>query len=529
MLAEKRSISGTAEAKRHGAAAKGYRFHGCAPALPRDDMAKAKKIAADADGNAFWAAQMLHAARKHKGSKYAIAPKIIYMLETAGQRLERDPGNAYAFAIITAAELNEVYRAEERGDDRYKKYMPLDPETGEPKAINFKSEHFCQTEIAGQVPVYETGKGAVRARIHTCGKAWTCPICAAKIAVRRNAEIRIILEKAVAEGKEPRMITLTAPHYAGRRLLRVAEKMQKAYGHFNDSWSMKNLRKDYGVIGRIKAMETLIGRNGWNNHFHVVYLFGWELSEEEAAKVLEIITEQWKKSCIYAKVLDPENEKQMAAFEAHAVNMRKEFDVSYLTKQAFEWQREHKFTVIDGEIRFSQKRKGGACTVFGRIARGARLAAMGRYTIWAMERDREILIEYGCAMHKRSMVQCSKGLKAWANLDEDKTDEEICREMEENGELLGGFDREQHAFVRAHGLWRSFKKMLKEDRAEAIEKINGIFAANGLRPFYSKKAMERLMDGAASTDSGAPKTKAFAKAGGVRSKPPLPLEQGSLF
>lgn len=474
------------------------RFHACAAcaSVPPELVKKAKQIAADKAGNAFLIETMRKRAAKSKGIRYAVAPDLLRELEKAGERLERDPGDNYALALVTALILNKVYLAAQSGDNHYKKHFQRD-KTGKRKKVLFKSEFFCQSEMADHVPVYETEKGFVRAKIHSCGKAWSCPVCASKIAIRRNLEIKIILEKARNEGMTSYMITLTAPHYSHQRLLYCSERMQKAYAHFDNSKSMKALREKYNVFGKIKTMETMLGgRNGWHNHFHLVYIFNQKIDEVDEIIILDAIKKQWAKSCAHAGILCLSDGVKLDQFLDHAVSLKKDFDPDYLAKQSEEWKKEHGVSEKWGaaeELTFSHIKKGeGSFTAFGYIARLARLAAIGCLTNAEAERGAELYIEYCCALKGRSMIQFSKGLREWACLKE-KTDKKICKEQNDHGEMIGGFDKEQHVFVRRHALWKPFKKLLMADQEIAIEEINKIFKENGLRPFYSPAALEHFI------------------------------------
>lgn len=460
---------------------------------------KIAKIAAQ-DENTFWIKTMHRNAAKHDGTRNACAPSLMRTLEEAGRRLERDGGNNYALALVTAQILNDVYLAERHGDNRYQKYFPVNKKTGEIEKITFKSEHFCQTEISDYVPVLETASSFVRTRIRTCGKAWSCPICAAKIAIRRNLEVHTILAKARAEGMTVAMLTLTAPHYSGQRLRTVAGRMQKAYAHFHNSRSMQKLRKQYNEFGRIKSMETMVGgKNGWHNHFHIVHIFDREIDAYDETLILAAMQEQWEISCVYAGILDVANEKQMAAFREHAVSLKKDFDPDYIAKQSDEWKREHgvseKWTAAE-ELTFSHIKKGdGSCTAFGYVARMARLAADGYLSIDKMAQGAELFIEFCCAMHGRSMIQFSKWLRKWAGLDEKKTDKQLCDEMQDESILMiGGFDKEQHTFIRQTALWRPFKKLLELNRQLAIKTINEVFDAHGLHDFYTRNEIKSFED-----------------------------------
>ena len=115
----------------------------------------------------------------------------------AGRRLLQNPKDNFAVAEAMRTILNQMNLAELHGDTYYEKFFPLDA-NGKRKKVSFKSPFFCQTEREEMTLLYWTEDSAsvVRGGIQSCGKAWTCPVCGAKIAVRRNEEVKIILKKA---------------------------------------------------------------------------------------------------------------------------------------------------------------------------------------------------------------------------------------------------------------------------------------------------------------------------------------------
>lgn len=520
------------------------RFYAAVPVVSVELITTAQKIAADKDGNAFWLNLMRQRAAKTQETRYPVAPALMRELEKAGQRMERAGGDNYVLALVTSAILNKVYLAALAGDTHYKQFFPRDKKTGEIKNILFKSEYFCQREREGYVPTYMTESGAVRAKIHTCGKAWTCPICAAKIATRRNIEVHIILDKARAEGMTVFMVTLTTPHYVNQPLLLLSDRNQKAYLHMFNSDDIKKMKTRYNWFGTIKTMETTMGgKNGWHNHFHVVLIFNMKIDTYDEKVILKTLKKQWIKSCMKYGIIDVDDEETIENFYNNAVDLKRDFDPNYIAKQSEEWKREHRVSEKWGaaeELTLSKLKKGnGSCTAFGYVARMARRAVLGCYTIAEMERDVELFIEFACAMHGRSMIQFSKNLRKWAGLDEEKTDKQICDEQKNHGDLIGGFDKEQHAFVRSHALWRPFKKLLMMDMAVAIKTINEIFDANGLRPFYSKEEIEGYIfkedvafpefNPPKPEETPPPKLAKYVQVGEISPQKTLSFEQLSLF
>ena len=115
--------------------------------------------------------------------------------------------------------------------------------------------------------------------LQTCGSVWACPVCAAKIAERRRAELVGAMAAHKAGGGLVNMLTLTTPHQRSDDLAELLAKQAKAIASF---WKDKSVRKvlaEMGTIGQVRALEVTHGRlspqnNGWHPHYHVLLFSG---------------------------------------------------------------------------------------------------------------------------------------------------------------------------------------------------------------------------------------------------------------
>ena len=115
--------------------------------------------------------------------------------------------------------------------------------------------------------------------LQTCGSVWACPVCSAKIAERRRAEIMAAMAAHKAAGGCVNMVTLTAPHQRDDNLADLLQKQAKALNTFWKDRHAKAIFKEMGVIGQIRALEVTHGRlspqnNGWHPHYHVLQFGG---------------------------------------------------------------------------------------------------------------------------------------------------------------------------------------------------------------------------------------------------------------
>ena len=114
--------------------------------------------------------------------------------------------------------------------------------------------------------------------LQTCGSVWACPVCSAKIAERRRAEISVAMAAHKAQGGWVNLLTLTAPHQRGDQLGDLLAKQALALKYLWQDFSTRKLLSEMGVIGQIRALEVTHGRlsdinNGWHPHYHFL-LFG---------------------------------------------------------------------------------------------------------------------------------------------------------------------------------------------------------------------------------------------------------------
>lgn len=103
-----------------------------------------------------------------------------------------------------------------------------------------------------------------------CGSVWHCPVCSAKIAARRSAEMLLATQRAVDEGGSVGLVTLTVQHSVADSCADTLERLQRLNDRVNSGKRAKAFRERFGVLGQIKAVEFTVGRNGWHPHIHAL-------------------------------------------------------------------------------------------------------------------------------------------------------------------------------------------------------------------------------------------------------------------
>jgi hypothetical protein len=128
-----------------------------------------------------------------------------------------------------------------------------------------------------------------------CGRVWVCPVCAAKIAETRRAELTELLLEAreVALGYTsgspeyyPRwfltMLTFTIAHKPNESAADVLGRLDRAWKrYYSGGWAI-SFRKRFYITGTIRALEMTHGAEGWHPHIHLLQFHDSYLREQYA-------------------------------------------------------------------------------------------------------------------------------------------------------------------------------------------------------------------------------------------------------
>lgn len=132
----------------------------------------------------------------------------------------------------------------------------------------------CGREIIGtQVALVVRDSVAHVSGVETCGRIWLCPVCSAKIRVRRGEEVAIGVGDWIKAGHGCVFVTATLPHDQGDALADSLAVLAEAW-----RWSHtknrdgRRARDFFGVVGTIKSVEVTHGIHGWHPHIHAVVL-----------------------------------------------------------------------------------------------------------------------------------------------------------------------------------------------------------------------------------------------------------------
>lgn len=294
-----------------------------------------------------------------------------------------------------------------------------------------KCRHVTRSRFVG-VHTSRDHAGAFYSGLVTCGSVWACPVCAAKIQERRREEIAQGMEWAYAKGLQPVMVTLTFPHYAWQELSVLLAQQAFALEKLRAGNPWTRFKDRHGFEGLIRGLELTYGTNGWHPHTHEMWFVSGDV---DAQKMKVHILARWERVCARAGLLDLTDEKQLAAFREHAVDVKGWCSTSdYLAKfdEARHWG-------ADRELAKSSTKEGRAKGLhpFALLAN----AAEGDKAAGAL------FVQYVDAMRRKAQLYWAPRLKAKVGLVE-KSDEDLAEESREAADALGYLELDDWRTVR---------------------------------------------------------------------------------
>jgi len=259
----------------------------------------------------------------------------------------------------------------------------------------------CATIPNKPVQVKLGKKGASFSGVMRCGSVWTCPVCSARISVRRAEELNLAIEAHENEaGGIVLLMTLTVQHTRSDNLKELQDDFLRAEKALKQGkvWRDLNAR----LVGSVRALEVTRGANGWHPHSHT--LLFWQGGDLEAAKeAANKLRKAWTKSLA----------KQGRRCGRAGFDLRYgKAAASYMTK----WG-------LAAETAMSHEKKGKSSRTPWEILASA---ADGD------EKDAALFRVFAQALKGKRQLTWSRGLKELYEIEE-RTDEQLADEQAEDG------------------------------------------------------------------------------------------------
>lgn len=141
---------------------------------------------------------------------------------------------------------------------------------------------------------YHPDCGAHYAGLETCGSVWACPVCAAKIAEGRRAEVAELMRRHLDAGGGAYMAAFTIPHHVFQRAGELREAVTGNWRKLTSGAPWQRLRARYGLVGIVRALEVTHGTNGWHPHLHCLFLTEKPLNPWDANKFGQAMFLRWR-------------------------------------------------------------------------------------------------------------------------------------------------------------------------------------------------------------------------------------------
>lgn len=321
--------------------------------------------------------------------------------------------------------------------------------------------------------------------LQTCGSPWTCPVCSAKISERRKVEIRSAVDTHVAAGGGVEMITLTIRHGRMDVLSDMMSSLKQALRITRAHRDYKNLRRDFGVVGSIRALEVTHGQaNGWHPHFHDLWLFDRPLTTRQRDSLRRILYAIWSAASVAAGLPSPSRQRGVHIQPAKSA-------AEYVAK----WGTEPRWDVGSELTKANTKRSK---SLKGRTP----FDLLRDYSEKSDKQAGALFVEFARAFKGFNQVRWSKGLKDVFGIAE-ISQEEIAASQEEPARKLGKVRLRQWKLVLSQpyegratllqlaesGGFPAVKRFL---RSLLLSKIRSFHTESILRPSFEKRLSRNL-------------------------------------
>ncbi len=333
----------------------------------------------------------------------------------AGSVQERPVGRSRSFANTAAADGGLGQR--EARSRRFQLLDRLGRVTTLKRLSHCRRDRAYDAEWVGIVSRYGL---AAYAGLQTCGSAWACPVCSAKVRHQRTLALSCAVLDWVGAGGGLIFPTITLAHIK-------ADRLDSTLGHLLASWRQvsahrrwKALRVDLGIDHVCRAVETPYGRNGWHPHLHVLLFTRAPLITSQLGAVQDCL---WTLHNRYA-----EQHSLRVLLPSRAVLTRQ---VDIATERGLAALAEYLFKVQDGYGIAAEVLRGDRKT--GK--RGSRAPfQIAERAVAGDRRDLTLWHEYEAATHGRHVLDWSRGSARALGMH--GTDDDVVRAPVEGAELL---------------------------------------------------------------------------------------------
>lgn len=249
------------------------------------------------------------------------------------------------------------------------------------------------------------GRRAGLAGLQSCGSPWACPVCARRIGSQRSAEVHRVLSAVALAGGSAVLVTMTMRHHAGHRLAVLWAALSASWGAVTSGRAWTAEQDRFGVLGWVRTVEATHGEHGWHLHVHAVVVFDGPVSVDMAGELGGRMFARWSRALGRRGLSAVQDRGGLDVREVAMTADSVEAVAAYIAK-------------ITCEIT-------SPTTKPGRGGNRAPMAILRDALGTGLAQDCERWIEWEQASHGRKQLTWSRGLREWAGLHVERTDDEI--------------------------------------------------------------------------------------------------------
>lgn len=334
----------------------------------------------------------------------------------------------------------------------------------------------------GTVSVYrnDDGSGTSLTGLNRCGNIWTCPVCAAKVAEARRAELNAGLVAHLGNGGAAYLVTLTFPHEADHPIAELLERFTNARQRLQNSRTWKRVMEEAGRIGSVASLEVTISQeNGWHPHLHLLvfaeangFAEGDPINDQGdliSPAIIEL-KHAWTNILLKTGLGDQQKLHHMLQ---HAINVRGGNQAAeYIAKYGRDerWGQSSEMT-----RHYAKQGSAGERDGLLHFTPFQLLTWAGNQDEWATRK----FIEYAAAIEGKRAVTWSPGLKKSLGVNSDLTDEEIAASDDVMPEQIhvGELEQEQYQALFRHNRLPDFIRYVAQSatcQADLDDYVNAI-------------------------------------------------------
>lgn len=267
----------------------------------------------------------------------------------------------------------------------------------------------------------ETGNNFYKG-IVSCGRVFSCPVCAAKVQEVRRQEISKTFDWAYSQCHKVIMVTLTFPHGDHQSLRDLILMQRDALKRFRAGNPYRKIRESVGYVSFIRSLECTWGKqNGWHPHTHEAWIVH---KDADVEKLRQKLINRWYTVCLKSGLLTQDYEKKDSFYDYSIQITDNCSNSDYLAKldDSKQWG-------MDKELAVSSVKQGNG-------------KGKHPFELLAMSIDGDALsgqkyVEFVDGMRGATQIYFAAGLKDMVGI-RDLSDEEIVDEETQKENVLLG-------------------------------------------------------------------------------------------